>query len=217
MNKHKAILKLQSLVNEFASYYSKLFEFNRKLSDCIFAIYKQSYEPYKSKFNDETLFHNYHELFDSFSSKYADVHLKTINIFNEFVPKLSELIKLSEDFTTYYNEMDGLKKDKEESFKSYNYYHNKLRKLQASNKTDKAKLLRNEEKYTKAHSDFIHKAYRAYDHLSHLDSNLYKRVNEVLIKVYTIESNLYNTIASSYNEYSNLSKDIEESESKVSF
>lgn len=199
LNKNKALLKLHQLITEFASHYSKILDFNRQISECVYSIYKQSYEPYRSMFNDETLFNNYHELFENFSNMYSSTHLKTIDIFNNYIDKISLLIEHSNEFKTYYSEMDAIKKEKDESFKYYQYYFNKLKKLNNANKKDNIRIIRNEEKFMQAHTNYLSKNYIAYDHLNLLDCNLFKKVNQCLFGIYDIERNLFKDISDNFN------------------
>ena len=244
MNKHKALLKLRNLICEFSSYYAKLFEFNRDISECIFSLYNSSCEPYRSKYNNLLLNinnndkksnenleptktntanfsssfsnNNHEEIFSKFSSNYNDLHLKINGIFNEFIPRISELIKLTDKFPSYYDEMDNLKKDKDECYKSYTYYQNKVSKLKKYNRQDD-KELRNDEKYSKALSEHLKISYTSYDHLNFLDCSLYPIVNKLLIEVFSIEKSIFSMISDHFNKYDFLKDEIVTSEKNVNF
>jgi hypothetical protein len=247
MNKHKALLKLRNLISEFSSYYAKLFEFNRDISECIFSLYNSSCEPYRSKYNNllmnfqnnsghskkssnnENLEptktktanfsssfsnNNHEEIFSNFSSNYNDLHLKINSIFNEFIPKISELIKLTDKFPSYYDEMDNLKKEKDECYKNYAYYQKKVSKLKKYNLKDD-KELRNDEKYSKALSEHLRISYTSYDHLNLLDCSLYPIVNKLIIEVFSIEKSIFSMISEHFNNYDFLKDDIITSEKNV--
>lgn len=210
MNKHKAILKLQTLINEFSSYYSKLFEFNRQFTDVIFSIYNSDIDQYKSLLanTDDLITNNFQDYFTKITSQYADMHLNVINIFNSYIPKIYELGKSVERLDNYYEEMDILKKEKDESFKTYAYYYSKLNKLKLQSKQDKQRIVRNEEKFLNANAIYIQKSCKAYNHLKKLDNKLYPIVNNCLNSVFSIEKDIFQNLSQNYLNFEGIDKSL---------
>lgn len=197
-NKNKAIVKLDELVNNFVNYYSKIFDFNRQISECVEIIFKQSSSPFSLDEKENEFYIDNSKVFDSISNDFIKANLESIKIFNEIIPQLSKLCERTSRFKNYYEDIDSLKKDKNEKFKTYDYYHKKLKKLQLYPNKNPEKLTRNEEKYLKAQTDYIHSSYKAYDSLNNLDIKLYNEVNFIIKEIVNIKHFVHENISSNF-------------------
>ena len=82
-NKNKAIVKLDELVNNFVNYYSKIFDFNRQISECVEIIFKQSSSPFSIDEKENEFYIDNSKIFDSISNDFIKANLESIKIFNE--------------------------------------------------------------------------------------------------------------------------------------
>lgn len=182
------------------NFYSKLFEFNRQISECIEIIFKQSNSPFSFEEKENELYIDNSKIFDTISNDFIKANLESIKIFNDIIPQLSKLSEKTCKYRNYYEDIDGLKKEKNEKFKIYDYYHKKLKKLQLYPNKNPEKLARNEEKYMKAQTEYIHSSYKAYDSLNNLDLKLYNEVNSIMKEIVDIKHFIHKNISSNFDK-----------------
>ncbi len=135
---------------------------------------------------------------------------------------IAKLIASTKDWDNYFTDIVKLKEDKESAFKLYAYYSSKITKLRKSsilsenaNEESSDRLERNEIKYVKAHSEYLAKSYRAYNHLEKLGKNIYNIVDPAVLSIYSIQKNFFNMIQATFQQSPNLVELMEKGNKKV--
>lgn len=187
--------KLKQLVEHTANYYSKVLEYNRIVTDCIFSIFSDhtKYDSLAPSVSDEGL-KEYSQFVDAISK----LETTNVNIYESLTQKITEMVETTKGWDEYFIDMEKLKKDKTEAYKSYEYYVTKLKKLKSNPNIENDRIERNELKCIKAHSEYFSKSYKAYSHLEKLSQNLYSTVTPALISIHNFQRDLYIETAKTY-------------------
>lgn len=186
MLRFKAFIKLRQLIESSVNIYSKVLEYNRNIVDVIFNIFSST-----STYDSLSPEHFDNQYFSEFSETLSQIYLNHNRVFEKLSDKFVKLIDQTKGWELHYIDGDKIRKDKNDTFKNFEYYNKKLTKLQQEKKQDIERISRNELKHLKAHSDYFAKSIKAYDYVKKLDNSVLEQSSQVLFGVLNLHKELH--------------------------
>lgn len=195
--------KLKYISDNFIKNFEKVMEYNRELSECIFLLYNKNTQ------------------YKEFSELLTRIHIESNKIFTSVGEEVYNISKITQNWPTYFEKIQTLIDQRDEARRNYDHYESKVCKMEKlydqrqrneclyrhPKFTDA--LERNEKKYIFAKKNYLDKTTIAYYTIQTLLDKRFDIINPVLMRLFAVETKIYEGFASQYALYKTMKENIQ--------
>jgi hypothetical protein len=180
-----------------------------------FISYSENFKKYFSDFNAAIKLIYNDSPFSDFSEEITVKHQIIIAEFEEMNKKMNHLFSKTSEWSIVFDSARDIIKTREEKRKIYDHYEGKLSKLNKSNKKDQKYIERNEEKFSKAASEYVEISEKTFNVIENSLKVAYELANPIIDEIITTEKKLFEGIGKSLDCFSNNNERFQEIKNNI--